>query len=66
MEVPRTLGTSQLTYYFQGYDQVWGLYQAERRRLGEAFELKAFLDGMMAIGPVPVAEVARHLRSGAD
>jgi len=44
----------QLTTYFLGYEQVWGLYDAVRQRRGARFELRAFMDGMMELGPVPV------------
>jgi hypothetical protein len=44
----------QLTYYFLGYEQVFGLYEEVRRVRGDAFELKAFMDAMMELGPVPV------------
>jgi hypothetical protein len=30
------------------------VYEAERRRLGDRFELQRFMDGMMADGPVPI------------
>lgn len=50
----------QLTYYFLGYDQVWGHYEETQRLLGEDFDLKTFLDGMMAMGPVPVAEYRKR------
>jgi uncharacterized protein (DUF885 family) len=44
----------QLTYYFLGYEQVFGLYEEVRAARGDAFELKAFMDAMMELGPVPV------------
>lgn len=49
----------QLTSYWLGYREVWGLYQDVRRAKGEAFDLRAFMDGMMEMGPVPV----RHYRA---
>lgn len=49
----------QLTSYWLGYREVWGLYQDVRRAEGEAFELRSFMDGMMEMGPVPV----RHYRA---
>ena len=49
----------QLTFYFLGYREVSDLYAAVRASRGASFELKAFLDGMMEMGPVPV----RHYRS---
>lgn len=44
----------QLTSYFLGYREVFGLYEDLREHHGERFELKAFMDRMMALGPVPV------------
>ncbi len=58
-------GSPQLTYYFQGYDQVFGLYQDVRRQQGEEFDLRSFLDGMMELGPVPVRRY-RERMLGAD
>ncbi|RMH15121.1 MAG: DUF885 family protein, partial [Acidobacteria bacterium] len=51
--------TPQLTTYFLGYQQVWSLYEDVRAARGDAFDLRSFLDGMMALGPVPV----RHYRA---
>jgi Bacterial protein of unknown function (DUF885) len=45
----------QLTFYHLGYRQVMDLYQDVRKARGESFELRAFMDGMMEMGPVPVA-----------
>lgn len=49
----------QLTTYFLGYEQVWGLYDDVARARGESFVLQEFMDGMMVLGPVPV----RHYRA---
>ena len=58
----RTLTTApQITSYFLGYDQVMGLYQDVRRARGASFVLRRFMDGMMEMGPVPVAEYRRRL-----
>ena len=58
----RTLTTApQITSYFLGYDQVKGLYDDVRRARGNAFVLRRFMDGMMEMGPVPVAEYRRRL-----
>jgi uncharacterized protein (DUF885 family) len=58
----RTLTTApQITSYFLGYDQVKGLYDDVRRARGSAFVLRRFMDGMMEMGPVPVAEYRRRL-----
>lgn len=41
-----------------GYRQVRGLYDEVRAAEGPSFDLRSFMDGMMALGPVPV----RHYR----
>lgn len=48
----------QITSYWLGYDQVMGLYRDVKAARGDGFVLKDFMDGMMAMGPVPV----RHYR----
>jgi len=45
----------QLTFYHLGYRQVMDLYQDVRKAQGESFNLRSFMDGMMEMGPVPVA-----------
>jgi uncharacterized protein (DUF885 family) len=58
----RTLTTApQITTYFLGYDQVKGLYDDVSRARGSSFVLRKFMDGMMEMGPVPVAEYRRRL-----
>ncbi len=58
----RTLTTApQITTYFLGYDQVKGLYDDVSRARGSKFVLSKFMDGMMEMGPVPVAEYRRRL-----
>jgi len=54
----------QLTSYFLGYSQVMGLYEDVRAAQGDAFELKAFMDGMMEVGPVPVARYRERWLGG--
>ncbi len=44
----------QLTFYFLGYTEVWGLYDEIRAEQGEDFDLRRFMDGMMELGPVPI------------
>ncbi len=44
----------QLTSYHLGYRQVHDLYEEVRTLRGEEFRLRDFMDGMMALGPVPV------------
>ena len=48
----------QLTFYYLGYREVWGLYEDVREAQGGDFDLQVFMDGMMELGPVPV----RHYR----
>jgi hypothetical protein len=57
----RTLTSApQITTYFLGYDQIQSLYADVRRARGASFVLRRFMDGMMEMGPVPVAEYRRH------
>src|SRR6185436_17890184 len=49
----------QLTFYYLGGRQVQELYDDVRAARGPAFQVRAFLDGMMELGPVPV----RHYRA---
>ncbi len=49
----------QMITYHQGYREVREVYDVARRTAGSAFDLRAFMDGMMALGPVPV----RHYRA---
>ncbi len=49
----------QLTFYSLGYREVRGLFDEVRAARGPAFRLKEFMDGMMALGPVPI----RHYRA---
>jgi uncharacterized protein (DUF885 family) len=51
----------QLTFYFLGYREVWGLYEDVRAARGELFDLKTFMDGMMELGPVPVARYRERM-----
>ncbi|MDX1503763.1 MAG: DUF885 family protein, partial [Thermoanaerobaculia bacterium] len=48
----RTMTSSpQLTFYFLGYREVWGLYEEARAAAGDDFSLRRFTDGMMELGP---------------
>ena len=49
----------QITSYWLGYRRVMGLYEDVKAARGEDFELRAFMDGMMEMGPVDV----RHYRA---
>lgn len=51
----------QLTFYFLGYRQVDGLYQAARAKQGERFVLKTFMDALLALGPMPIADAHERL-----
>ena len=51
----------QLTTYYLGFDQVWGLYEDVKAARGEKFELRAFMDGMMELGPVPVKHYRQRM-----
>jgi uncharacterized protein (DUF885 family) len=48
----------QLAAYHLGYRDVRDLYDEARREAGEAFDLRRFMDDMMALGPVSL----RHYR----
>lgn len=51
----RTLRSpAQITTYWIGYQQISDLFEEAKAKQGEKFQLKAFLDGMMQLGPVPV------------
>ncbi len=56
----RAITTSpQMITYHRGYRDVREVYDAARRAGGDTFDLRTFMDGMMALGPVPV----RHYRA---
>lgn len=58
----RALTTSpQLTTYYLGYREVRGLYEEQRAKEGGEFRLKAFVDGMVERGGVPVRWQGRVL-----
>jgi uncharacterized protein (DUF885 family) len=61
MWVRAITSSPQLTFYHLGYRQVMGLYEDVRKAKGEAFGLRAFMDGMMEMGPVPVAHYRRRM-----
>ncbi len=46
----------QLTSYFLGGAQFSALMQAEKERLGDAFDLTFFMDTIMKSGPIPIDE----------
>jgi uncharacterized protein (DUF885 family) len=58
----RTITSSpQLTFYHLGYRQVMGLYEDVRAARGTSFDLRTFMDGMMEMGPVPVAHYRKRM-----
>jgi hypothetical protein len=46
----------QLTSYFLGGKQFTQLLESEKKRLGNAFDLKFFMDTIMKSGPIPIDE----------
>ena len=46
----------QLTSYFLGGKQFTELLESEKKRLGNAFDLKFFMDTIMKSGPIPIDE----------
>jgi uncharacterized protein (DUF885 family) len=52
---------TQITTYAIGYRQVTGLYEDVKTARGASFRLKDFMDGMLAMGPVPVARYREKL-----
>jgi hypothetical protein len=46
----------QLTSYFLGGSQFTSLLEAEKERLGDAFNLRIFMDTIMLSGPIPIDE----------
>ncbi|MGH9465055.1 MAG: DUF885 family protein, partial [Thermoanaerobaculia bacterium] len=58
----RAITTSpQITFYWLGYREVFGLYEDVRRAHGETFDLARFMNGMMEMGPVPVARYRERM-----
>jgi hypothetical protein len=52
---------TQITTYYLGYRQVRGLFDEVRAARGEAFRIRDFMDGMMELGPVPVARYRERM-----
>jgi uncharacterized protein (DUF885 family) len=46
-------GPMQMTSYFMGADRFTRILEAERERLGEGFEIRAFNDAILQAGPIP-------------
>jgi uncharacterized protein (DUF885 family) len=56
----RSITTSpQLTFYYLGYRDVRALYDDARAARGSHFQLKSFMDELLAIGPAPLRDVRR-------
>jgi uncharacterized protein (DUF885 family) len=51
----------QITFYYLGYRQVKDLYDDVKKARGDAFDLRTFMDGLMAMGPVPVARYRERM-----
>jgi uncharacterized protein (DUF885 family) len=49
----------QLTSYFLGGAEFTKLFEFEKQRLGDKFELKFFMDTAMQAGPIPIDEFYR-------
>ena len=56
----------QLTFYYLGYREVWGLYQEAKEVSGSRFDLKTFMNGMMELGPVAVRHYRQKILADAD
>lgn len=60
----RTLTSSpQITTYYLGYAKVTQVYDAARAAAGDKFELRGFMDGMMALGPVRLEHYVDRVRA---
>ncbi len=46
----------QITSYFLGYKQFDKIYEAEKMRLGDAFNTREFMDTILRAGPIPIDE----------
>ena len=45
--------------YLTGKQQIMDLRARERRRLGDAFDLRAFHDRLLSFGSIPIALIER-------
>jgi uncharacterized protein (DUF885 family) len=54
----------QMTSYFLGADILRGILEAERERLGEDFDVRAFNDAILRAGPVPFDLIPEVVASG--
>ncbi|USD27225.1 DUF885 family protein [Pseudoalteromonas sp. SCSIO 43201] len=49
-----TLSQVQLTSYYSGYREIYDFREAQKKELGEAFDLKAFHEEFLSFGSAPV------------
>jgi Bacterial protein of unknown function (DUF885) len=54
----------QLTTYWLGDHEVQALYEDVQRARGTAFSVRQFMDGMVAMGPVPVRHYRERMLDG--
>jgi uncharacterized protein (DUF885 family) len=57
-----TLTSVQLTSYFAGYTAIWRFREEEEKRLGKAFDLKAFHNQFLSYGSAPVPVIKALMR----
>jgi len=57
-----TLTSVQLTSYFAGYTAIWRFREEEEKRLGQAFDLKAFHNQFLSYGSAPVPVIKALMR----
>jgi uncharacterized protein (DUF885 family) len=53
-----------MTSYFLGGDRLRRILDAERARLGEAFDMRAFNDALLRAGPIPLDLIPDLLDGG--
>jgi len=51
----------QLTTYYLGFEQVSRLYEDVQAARGRNFQVRDFMDGLMELGPVPVARYRERM-----
>jgi uncharacterized protein (DUF885 family) len=57
-------GPMQMTSYFLGGDRLRRILEAERARLGETFDMRAFSDAILQAGPIPFDLIPEVLAGG--
>jgi uncharacterized protein (DUF885 family) len=58
------VSSAQLSTYFVGFTELSDILEEERRRLGPAFDLRAFNERLLALGSIPPRHVRSLLRDG--